>query len=31
MKHVWSIDRLLKNPNVLMSGPAKNPTASLYS
>ena len=24
MKHVWNIDRLLKNANILMSGAGKN-------
>ena len=31
MKHVWRIDRLLKNANVLKSGAGKNPTTALYS
>ena len=31
MKHVWNMDRSLKNANVLMSGICKNPTTALYS
>ena len=31
IKHVWSIGRLLKNANVLMSRQGKNPTDPLYS
>ena len=31
MKQVWSIDRLLKNANVLLPRTGKNPTADLYS
>ena len=31
MKHVWSIDRHLKNYNILQVGKGKNPTISLYS
>ena len=31
MKHVWNIERLVKNANVLESGTGKNPTSALYS
>ena len=31
MKHYYSIDRLLKNINVLQVGTGKNPTTPLYS
>ena len=31
MKNVWSIDRLLKNANVLQSEIGKNPITPLYS
>ena len=31
MKNVWSIERLLKNADVLRSEKGKNPTTALYS
>ena len=31
MKHVWSIDKILKNASVLHVGTSKNLTAPLYS
>ena len=31
MKHIWIIDRLLKNSNILKSGTGKILTTALYS
>ena len=31
MKHVWNIDKLLKNTNALQVRTCKNPTTVLYS